>query len=77
MEWINVKDRLPPYNKPVLVYRPTLAIKVYVATYEGFYGDDDDEWYEHWDAHGMNARGKIVVTHWMPLPGPPETGGEE
>ena len=70
--WISVKDRLPPYNKPVLVYRPTLGIKIYVATYEGFWGDDDDEWYEHWDANGMNARGKVVVTHWMPMPEPPK-----
>ena len=27
-EWIPVKDRLPPYNHDVLVYRPNMAMKI-------------------------------------------------
>ena len=43
-EWIPVKDKLPPYNRDVLVYRPNMAMKFLVDNYEGYYGEDDDEW---------------------------------
>ena len=28
--WISVKDKLPPYNRDVLVYRPNMAMKILV-----------------------------------------------
>ena len=71
-EWISVKDKLPPYNRNVLVYRPNMAMKILVDTYDGYYGDDDDEWYEGWALYGGDTHGNPVITHWMPLPHPPK-----
>ena len=71
-EWISVKDKLPPYNRNVLVYRPNMAMKILVDTYDGYYGDDDDEWYEGWALYGGDTHGNPVITHWMPLPQPPK-----
>ena len=71
-EWISVEECLPKYNTLVLVYRPTMATKILVAEYEGYYGEDDNEWYEGWSAFGYDVRGKELITHWMPLPKPPK-----
>ena len=71
-EWISVKDKLPPYNRNVLVYRPNMAMKILVDTYEGYYGDDDDEWYEGWALYGGDTHGNPVITHWAYLPQPPK-----
>ena len=65
--WISVKDRLPRSNKPVQVYMPKLYMSVQTGFYDRYYGEDDDEWYEHWVAPSE-------VTHWMPLPQPPQKG---
>ena len=73
-EWISVKDKLPPYNRNVLVYRPNMAMKILVDTYDGYYGDDDDEWYEGWALYGGDTHGNPVITHWAYLPQP--TKGE-
>ena len=56
-EWISVKDRLPPYNTYVLVYRPTMAIKILVDEYFGFYSDNGDEWFEGWAKFGKDLQG--------------------
>lgn len=64
-KWIPVTERLPRYNEEVLVYRPKMAMKIYVSSYEGYYGEDDDEWHEGWGICGD-------ITHWMPLPEPPK-----
>ena len=71
-EWISVNDKLPPYNRDVLVYRPNMAMKILVDTYDGYYGDDDDEWYEGWALYGKDIHGKPVITHWAYLPQPPK-----
>ena len=71
-EWIPVKDKLPPYNRDVLVYRPNMAMKILVDTYDGYYGEDDDEWYEGWAKYGKDTHGKPVITHWAYLPQPPK-----
>jgi len=60
MEWISVKDRLPKMYERVLTYCPEfprMPIKVnYIHTY-------DNEWaYDH----------SREITHWLPLPEPPE-----
>lgn len=63
-EWISVKDRLPEYGVPVLVvYRGTVQ---YVT-----YSRDIGEWRASCcdDFDPMPGR---FVTHWMPLPAPPE-----
>ena len=71
-EWISVDDKLPPYNRDVLVYRPNMAMKFLVDNYEGYYGEDDDEWYEGWAKYGTDIHGNHVITHWAYLPKPPK-----
>ena len=71
-EWISVEDKLPPYNRDVLVYRPNMAMKILVDNYAWHYRDDDDEWYEDWALSGKDANGNPVVTHWAYLPQPPK-----
>ena len=71
-EWISVDDKYPPYNRNVLVYRPNMAMKIIVATYDGYYGDDDDEWYEGWALYGKDIHGNPAITHWSYLPQPPK-----
>ena len=71
-EWISVTDKLPPYNRDVLVYRPNMAMKILVDTYDGYYGDDDDEWNEGWALYGKDTHGNPVITHWAYLPQPPK-----
>lgn len=63
--WIPVEERLPKTEKPVQVYMPKLHMSVQTGFYTKYYGEDDGEWYEHWVASGD-------VTHWRPLPAPPE-----
>ena len=71
-EWISVKDKLPPYNRDVLVYRPNMAMKILVDNYAWHYRDDDKEWYEDWALYGKDTNGNPVVTHWAYLPNPPK-----
>ena len=76
-EWISVKDKLPPYNRDVLVYRPNMVMKILVDNYAWHYRDDDDEWYEDWALYGKDADGNPIITHWSYLPQPPEMGKME
>ena len=71
-EWISVDDKLPPYNRDVLVYRPNMAMKILVDNYEGYYGEDDAEWHEGWAKFGNDIHGKPIITHWAYLPRPPK-----
>ena len=71
-EWISVKDKLPPYNRDVLVYRPNMAMKILVDNYAGYYGEDDDEWHEGWALYGEDADGNHVITHWAYFHQPPK-----
>ena len=71
-EWIPVDDKYPPYNRDVLVYRPNMAMKIIVDTYDGYYGDNDDEWYEGWALYGKDTHGNPAITHWSYLPQPPK-----
>lgn len=61
-EWISVEDRLPEKDVRVLVYLET------------------DRSYTKIDTDRLDDRGFVRwykdVTHWMPLPEPPETKGE-
>lgn len=63
MEWISVKDRLPEGDDTVVVYS---GMGYGLAKYASFTGNWHirpffDECYQS----------KDCVTHWMPLPGPP------
>ena len=66
MNWISVKDRLPENEQTVLAYYNfggKCKIRFYgTLTYYAF----DPE--PHWQHEGTGLK----VTHWMPLPEPPE-----
>jgi hypothetical protein len=62
MEWISVKDRLPEKDIPVLCY-------------DGTYIDVGEYWYDENDKpvfFNPPSPPKDYITHWMPLPKPPE-----
>ena len=63
-EWVRVEERLPPLRKNVLV-----------CAY----------WHEHWGVYmgwnsghgwtvscGIGQRSDVQISHWMPLPAPPD-----
>ena len=74
-EWIPCSERLPRYGEYVLTFRPTMAMEMVVDSYVGFYGEDDDEWYEGWSIASFCSNDDIV-TAWMPLPEPYKGGAE-
>ena len=76
MKWISVEDRLPKINTPVLVrvaYQPETVIASV---------DSDKLWSEqaeyvevHGDAYATHRLDYCDISHWMPLPDPPEDRG--
>lgn len=64
--WISVKDRLPEINEPVLFTGKNDIGNRYPAQ-KGYYSGD--EWYTF---GGLWDKPLDRVTHWMPLPEPPE-----
>lgn len=69
-KWISVKERLPEPNQRVLVYDPTVPefprndTHTVIGHYRGPGWETFGDWYVH------DGRGE--VTHWLPLPPPPE-----
>lgn len=63
--WIPVSERLPEDGKQVLIYATSMYIDLFED--ESFLHDN---YAEHMNIVGGNVR---PVTHWMPLPEPPET----
>jgi hypothetical protein len=64
--WISVKDRLPELWDDYLAfgYGPTIPASCFVAVYD----PKSNKWYDmHTDWDWSD-----VITHWMPLPEPPE-----
>ena len=62
--WISVKDRLPETRNPVLV----------TNEYGDFYLANCSSGI--WTEHFREKANFISVTHWMPIPEPPEMKGE-
>ncbi len=68
MEWISVKDKLPPENESVLVvvhgyrrgFEPISLVEISSYSHDFDFIFDD------------LPISRIDVTHWMPLPEPPE-----
>jgi hypothetical protein len=63
-EWIDVKQELPPDDRYVLVWQSFFTPRVSMARYWG----EDLGWHMSAVTGSVNA----YVTHWMPLPAPPE-----
>ena len=77
MEWISVEDRLPPLDRIVWLFRPKYGPFIGCRT------DDGDGWLwansygsQYWHEGKWEGDAEIDddydVTHWMPLPDPPE-----
>ena len=72
MKWISVKERLPEYQERVLVHEEVkpewenLSVTIgYLNTTTKGKSFETNEWYSD------NNYQSIDVTHWMPLPEPP------
>ena len=62
-EWISVKDRLPEDRKAVLIRCPEIKCSFTAIWREGT-----------WEYFGASSQPvRFEVTHWQPLPPPPET----
>ena len=66
-EWVSVDENLPDFDVPVLVYvkdifdnKGTISITKYTITY-----DLTNNWLGY-------ENSSFKITHWMPLPEPPE-----
>lgn len=65
-EWISTKEALPPAFEPVLLVRKYRDGRTIVEA-----GTRDvNGW---WKVYGHKVK---TVTHWMPMPAPPEEGEE-
>ena len=60
--WIPVTERLPENTVDVLVFRPKMKMEI------GITCRINDEWLRY----GKDLHGNDVITHWMPLPEPPD-----
>ena len=63
-EWISVKERLPEPFVSVLVYMP--EENPLPTVHEGFLAREGMWYANHFD------REPLEITHWMPMPEPPE-----
>lgn len=72
-EWISVKDRLPEVFDEVIVYfngSISIAWRETEKRKRGIVG-----W--HWDSQMSYPESLVNVTHWMPLPNPPEVNAND
>lgn len=66
-EWISVKDRMPKPYADVLVYGTTHTYgREHTFMRQSYYCGDDDGYFFCEDTD-------TSVSHWMPLPEPPES----
>jgi len=64
-EWISVTDRLPDTEHYVLTFRPNTSTRKKMRI--DWFSKNAKRWV--YDSH-------CLVTHWMPLPNPPEVNNE-
>ena len=71
MNWISVKDQLPEEGETVLCYRKIIVsgwlCKNYCPNEKKRKG-----WHCDWSGIERSMFKRFPVTHWMPLPNPPE-----
>lgn len=79
--WTNVKDRLPDKSGTYLMY--TESGDVFSAEYDSCADDDCcfGFWQEYFDGETLGCVGGEFepvhgITHWMPLPEPPEEAAQ-
>jgi hypothetical protein len=67
MKWIRVEDRLPEHHRNVLVfYSVGLSYSIAIGVIR------DTDCGELWFYLGDSSQINHHITHWMPLPEPPE-----
>lgn len=77
--WISVEDRLPSETKQIEVvfYASPYAWQTGLFTPDGFCGQEGDVFQRH-DHMGDDCYHTVEgVTHWMALPKPPATKGQD
>ena len=69
MEWIKVKDELPAHGDVVLI----LAMGVTQYLTYTLEGNDEKSWFQpyYFELESDLKLELYLVTHWMPLPEPP------
>ena len=75
--WISVEERLPQNNQLVLAYTPCdgyMFVGYYLEGRTSRYA-----WSEWYIVTAMRSTRKMKkkVTHWMPLPQPPDAGADD
>lgn len=65
--WVDCRERLPEDCRPVLLYAPNDELRIISGWYEKA---NEDFWTLAWRGGSTT----IAVTHWMPLPQPPQEG---
>ena len=66
-EWVSVENRLPAVNEPVLCSTPS---RIFVGHFD-METEHGNVWMQQHSAWATRH-----VTHWQPLPDPPETNGD-
>lgn len=72
--WISVKDRLPEPFESVLILVSIVDAPTYVTI--GGYDRQEKIWQSFTSADTQLCDGEFV-THWKPLPAPPDEGGAQ
>jgi hypothetical protein len=65
-QWIPVEERLPKVDEQTTLSNDCVVVDSAGARYFGYYNGTDECWYT--DDYTMI----LFVTHWMPLPTPPQ-----
>lgn len=68
--WVDVKDRLPECNEKFGESDYVLAIDEYGAQVVVWFTNKSNDWKV---AHSRASSLPIIITHWQPLPSPPQT----
>jgi hypothetical protein len=76
--WTPLQDKLPEYMCAVLVWAPQFK-NIYCAYYYFYSGSEDPNRKPTWvffDNDGRITPVREEITHWMPLPSPPNAGSD-